>query len=109
MGVVLTSAAIAMVLIYDEEQDTLINFALGVMTFAYAGLMGVFLCVLLTDQGSTVSVIAALVIGMAIIAGSRYVPALADIGIAWPYWMVIATMASFFVCLLGPSRSVRPA
>ncbi|MEO0477604.1 MAG: sodium:solute symporter, partial [Planctomycetota bacterium] len=42
MGVVLTVAALCMVPIYDPEADTLIRFALGVMTFAYAGLMGVF-------------------------------------------------------------------
>jgi SSS family transporter len=104
MGALLTLAALGMVLIYDPEADTLIRFALGVMTFAYAGLMGVFLCVLLTGRGSTISVVAALVVGMAVIAASRYVPAVAGLGIAWPYWMVIGTAASFGACLLGKTR-----
>lgn len=104
MGGVLTVAAIGMVAMYDEKTDTLIPFALSVMTFAYAGLMGVFLSVLLTGRGSTWSVVAALVVGMAVIGASRYVPFVADFGIAWPYWMVIATLASFVVCLLGSAR-----
>ena len=104
MGVLLTGAAIGMVALYDEKTDTLIPFALGVMTFAYAGLMGVFLCVILTGQGSTWSVIAALVVGMAVIAASRYAPFVAEIAIAWPYWMVIGTLTSFVVCLFGSPR-----
>ncbi len=104
MGVLLTGSAIGMVALYDEKTDTLIPFALGVMTFAYAGLMGVFLCVLLTGRGSTISVIAALLMGMAVITASRYVPAVAGLGIAWPYWMVIGTAGSIGVCLLGQTR-----
>jgi len=108
MGVVLTAAAIGMVALYNPDSDTLIPFALGVMTFAYAGLMGVFLCVLLTRRGSTASVIAALVVGMVVIAVSRYVPPVAELGLAFPYWMVIGTAASFAVCLVGEPRRSEP-
>jgi SSS family solute:Na+ symporter len=45
------------------NEDTLINFALGVMGFAYAGLVGVFFCAILTRRGNSMSVIAALLIG----------------------------------------------
>lgn len=106
MGVLLTGAAIGMVALYDPDSNTLIPFALGVMTFAYAGLMGVFLSVLLTGRGSTASVIAALLTGMAVIAASGYAGLLVDLKIAWPYWMVIATGMSFAVCLCGSPRSV---
>lgn len=102
MGALLTAAAIAMVLMYDPGSDTLIPFALGVMGFAYAGLMGVFLCVLLTRRGNTTSVIGALVAGMAVIAASRYVPWFSSMGLAWPYWIVLGTAASFVVCSIGP-------
>ncbi|MFK7789715.1 MAG: sodium:solute symporter, partial [Phycisphaeraceae bacterium] len=104
MGAMLTGAAIGMVALYDPDSDMLIPFALGVMTFAYAGLMGVFLSVLLTGRGSTLSVISALVVGMVVIAASRYVPYVADLPIAWPYWMVLATAGSFGICLLGSPR-----
>ena len=115
MGALLTGAAIGMVALYDPESDTLIPFALSVMTFAYAGLMGVFLCVLLTGRGNTASVIAALIVGMAVIAGSRYLPLLIDwyYGLegepfwwaSFPYWMLVGTYASFGVCLLGRTKN----
>ncbi|MBX2852894.1 MAG: hypothetical protein KTR15_14250 [Phycisphaeraceae bacterium] len=114
MGVVLTASAIAMSLMYNAEEDTLIPFALSVMTFAYAGLLGVFLCVILTGRGSTRSVIAALVAGMAVIAASRYLPVLIDwhYGLqgakvwwpAFPYWMVYGAYVSLVVCWLGSPR-----
>lgn len=107
MGVVLTGSAIGMSLMYNADEDTLIPFALSVMTFAYAGLLGVFLCVILTGRGSTWSVIAALGVGMAVIAGSRYAPGLKELAVAWPYWMVLASAASFVVCLIGSSRRAR--
>ena len=111
MGMLLTKAAIVMVLLYDPDQDTLIPFALGVMAFAYAGLMGVFLCVLLTGRGSTWSVIAALISGLLFIALSRYAPLLIDLlsdgrlvvpwWPAFPYWMLLGTGLSMAVCALG--------
>ena len=107
MGVLLTGAAIGMVALYDPKSDTLIQFALGVMAFAYAGLMGVFLSVLLTGRGSTMSVVAALIVGMGVIAASRYAPAIADLPIAWPYWMVLATLASMLICLLGSCKPIN--
>ena len=62
-GIVL--AVFACVCIYWKQMngDTLIVFALSVMSFAYAGLIGVFFCALLTKRGSSASVIAALIVG----------------------------------------------
>jgi SSS family transporter len=51
----------------DEGGNALLDFVLGVMTFAYSGLVGVFLCVLLLRRGSERSVIAALVTGFALV------------------------------------------
>ena len=102
MGLLLTLAAIGMALIYDEKRDTLIGFALGMMTFAYAGLMGVFLCVLLTGRGSTVSVVAALIVGACVIS-CQFLPQQVNPGLAFPYWMALGTAASFAVCFVGKS------
>ena len=62
-GIVL--GVFACVCIYWKQMngDTLIVFALSVMSFAYAGLIGVFFCALLTKRGSSASVIAALIVG----------------------------------------------
>ncbi len=50
-----------------ERGGTLLTFALRVMTFAYSGLVGVFLAALLTRRGNTASVIASLVTGFALV------------------------------------------
>lgn len=50
-----------------EQGGTLLTFALRVMTFAYAGLVGVFLAALLTQRGNTASVIASLVTGFVLV------------------------------------------
>ncbi|MEZ5976702.1 MAG: hypothetical protein R3F34_00560 [Planctomycetota bacterium] len=60
-------AVFALACIEMRGGQDLISFALGVMTFAYSGLVGVFLCVLLLGRGSARSVIAALLVGFAIV------------------------------------------
>lgn len=62
-GLLLGAFACACIYWQTENNDTLINFALGVMGFAYAGLVGVFFCAILTKRGNSLSVLAALVIG----------------------------------------------
>ena len=51
-----------------DAQSTLLTFALTVMTYAYAGLIGVFLTALLTKRGNTASAVAALIVGFIAIA-----------------------------------------
>jgi SSS family transporter len=94
-----------------SPQTTLIGLALGVMTFAYAGLLAVFLTALFTKRGNTTSVIAALLTGFIVIAlmqdwcwphWTRYISAdLANIKLAFPWHMTIGTAIAFGVCLLG--------
>ena len=58
-GVLLTAFAVVCVFWKHSRPDQpLIDFALNVMGYAYAGLLGVFLCALLTRRGTSVSVIA---------------------------------------------------
>ncbi|MFT5424280.1 MAG: SSS family solute:Na+ symporter [Phycisphaerales bacterium] len=51
----------------DVDGGDLLLFALGVMTFAYAGLIAVFFSALFTKRGSSASVIAALVTGFVVV------------------------------------------
>jgi solute:Na+ symporter, SSS family len=112
VGAIMTLAAIGFVFVYDPADRTFIDFALGVMTFAFSGMLGVFLTGLLTRRGNSASVLAALVAGVITIAllqdgvlawwtktifGTPY-------RLAWPWWMPIGTAASFLVCVLGPPR-----
>ncbi len=50
-----------------QQSSELLNFALGVMGFAYAGLVAVFLTALLTKRGSTRSVILSILTGFVLI------------------------------------------
>lgn len=78
--------------------QTLIDFALGVMAFAYAGLLGVYFTALFTKRGSTWSVIAALLVGFGAVAVLRSQP------IAFPWQLTIAATLAFGTCLLGNTR-----
>jgi len=62
-GIILGAFAIVCIYWQQANNDTLIGFALNIMTFAYAGLIGVFFTALFTKRGSTRSVIAALIAG----------------------------------------------
>src|SRR5690606_31569250 len=62
----------------------LLDFALGVMTFAYSGLLGVYFTLLFTQRGSAASVIAALVAGFVAVGLLQpYVVDLLGLPAAW--------------------------
>ncbi|MBL0870160.1 MAG: sodium:solute symporter [Phycisphaerales bacterium] len=66
-GVALAGFACLCIVWQKYENRTLIDFALGVMTYAYSGLLAVFLSALFTKRGSTASVIAALITGFLVV------------------------------------------
>jgi SSS family transporter len=97
---------------------TLIGLALGVMTFAYAGLLGVFCTAMFTRRGNATSVVLALVTGFVAVgllqdwAWPRWTPLIPVIGpdlagvkIAFPWHMTIGSVLAFMVCAAG--RPVR--
>jgi Na+/proline symporter len=124
-GILLAGFAVAC--IYwkrSSPQTTLIDFALQVMTFAYAGLLAVFLTAIFTRRGNTISALAALITGFGVILAFQTAPTLAalfsnDNGdgsstfslpkIAYPWQMLIATSVSFVVCCMGTPRHSSPA
>ena len=110
MGVIMVVFAVICITLYGGQgKRTLIEFALGVMSFAYSGMLGVFLAALLTRRGSVISVIAALISGVITIA------LLQPTVLTWwsgrmfyhpwhlanTWWMPIGTIVSFLVCIVG--------
>ncbi len=102
----------------SSPSTTLIDLALSVMTFAYTGLLAVFLTALFTRRGNTASVVGALVTGFAMIA--LFQPAIwrfwtgaifglgsgvAAFKLAFPWQMTIGTGLAFAVCCLGRPRA----
>lgn len=90
---------------------TLLQFALGVMAFAYSGLVAVFFTALMTRRGSTGSVIAALAVGFSTVLvlnvqpWTRWGGEAIDLAFTWK--MLIATTLALGVCLLGNSPAPR--
>lgn len=114
-GLILGGFACICIFWMRRNGDTLLDFALGVMAFAYAGLVGVFFCALFTRRGSSCTIIAALLTGffwMFITQRFIYdaVPWLHtprmeyfyDIHFTWK--LTIGVMLSFGVCLLGSAQ-----
>lgn len=88
----------------------LLEFVLGVMAFAYSGLLGVYATVLFTRRGSTASVIAALVVGFSAIllqqhyvVDSLHLPA-AMKALAFPWQLCIGTGLAFLTCIVGQEK-----
>lgn len=95
--------------VYWHSEGTLINFVLRVMTFAYAGLLGVFLTALFTRRGNSGSAIAALATGFLCVLAmepaiwARWAPW--DVKLAFPWRLTIATAAAFIVCWAGGPKA----
>jgi solute:Na+ symporter, SSS family len=113
-GAVLIGFAIVSALRYDAAQRSLLNFALGVMTFAYTGMLGVFLTALLTNRGNTKSVLLSLLTGVVVTIllqdgiYARWTKLLLGQPhkLATFWWMPIGTIASFLVCVAAPKRAI---
>jgi len=106
-ALLLTVMAVVAAILHLDSEQTLLDFALGVMTFAYAGLLGVFLTARLTRRGNLRSVIAALLTGAAAVTLCYTLPHWSTLlfgerwKLAFAWWMVIGTTASLIVCMLG--------
>jgi Na+/proline symporter len=91
----------------------LLTFALGVMTFAYSGLLGVYFTVLLTKRGSSASVMWALATGfVAIGLQQSYVVDVFGLPASWkslafPFQLCVGTAVAFATCLIGNQRNAE--
>jgi hypothetical protein len=85
----------------------LLDFVLGVMAFAYSGLIGVYAVALFTRRGSSASVIAALLTGfVTVLLFQPYVIDLLGLPgmmrtIAFPWQLCIGTLVAGGTCLLA--------
>jgi len=121
VSIIVVAVALALVAIacmgwQRASEEGLLRFALGVMVFAYAGLLGVFLTAIFTRRGNARSTFAALVGGPAVVAILQFAPVwLERNGGAWPAelrpsvgWRMLAgTLVSFGLCFMG-GRGAEP-
>lgn len=91
-------------------QAPLLTFALGVMSFAYSGLLGVYFTALFTRRGSSASVMWALAAGfLSITLQQSYVVDVLGLPAGWkalafPYQLCLGTAVAFLVCVAGRKR-----
>ncbi|MFA5233854.1 MAG: sodium:solute symporter [Sulfurimonas sp.] len=81
---------------------SLISFALGVMAFAYTGLLGVYFAAIFTSRGNKTTVLWALIGGFATVLALQPYTFGFSIGFSWQ--MVIGTVVSFLIMLLGSKK-----
>jgi Na+/proline symporter len=85
----------------------LLDFALGVMVFAYAGLLGVFGVALFTDRGNETTVRVALIGGFltVLLLQPAITKALWNFDINFSLQIIIGTIVSFGIMLMGKKEN----
>ncbi len=102
MGAALTGFAIITAVMQESSGLNLVDFATGIMCFAYAGMIGVFLTAIFTKRGNTKSVIAAIIVGALIIIPLMFQKEFfGQTYIAWTWGGPIGGIVSTLVCLAG--------
>ncbi len=105
----LTLFAMSVLCYYWQRYSNLplLDFVLGVMAFAYSGLLGVYATAVFTRRGSSRSVIAALLAGFCTImlfqgyvVDSLGLPELLKT-IAFPWQLCLGTLIATLVCMMG--------
>ena len=82
---------------------SLIDFALGVMAFAYTGLLGVYFAAIFTSRGDTTTVPLALVSGFLTVLALQPYTFGANIGFAWQ--ITLGTLVAFGVMMGGKQKN----
>lgn len=105
MGVLLTAFAVLTCVMQQSSGLNLVDFATGVMCFAYVGMLGVFLTAIFTKRGNNASVISALVAGILIVIPLMFQKELFGANyIAWTWWCPIGGVITTLICLAGKPR-----
>ena len=113
-AVLLSSMAILCFYWQRYTDMALLEFALSVMTFAYAGLIGVFFVALFSRRGSSASVIAALIIGFfVILVQQAFIVDWLGLPVqfkmlSFPWQLLLGVGVSVGVCLLGDAQKDDP-
>ncbi len=114
-ALILGGFAMACVHWQQAAEQSLIDFALSVMAFAYSGLVAVFLTAVLTTRGNGRSAILALAAGFGTVTllqpqiWSMWAPAAwLSWKMSFPWQLLIATSLAMTVCCLGRNEGRKP-
>jgi solute:Na+ symporter, SSS family len=107
MGVLMFIMAVLSYYWQKYANMPLLDFVLSIMTFAYAGLLGVYFTAIFTTRGSNTSVVLSLATGfIAILIMQKYFVDLLGLpevfkSLAFPWQLCLATALSFTICVMG--------
>ena len=105
MGVLLTLFAVLTCVMQQSSGLNLVDFATGVMCFAYVGMLGVFLTAIFSKRGNNRSVIAALLAGVLIVIPLMFQKELFGANyIAWTWWCPLGSIFTTLICLSGKAE-----
>ena len=107
MGFLLTLFAIIANYLQEQGGESLINFALGVMAFAQAPLLGVFCTALFTRRGNAASVYTAFLSGIVLVLLLQpyMLPRWFGFTLAWTWIWAIVSPICFLICLCGKTKT----
>ena len=99
IGLMLIVVALGVLKFWEANPKTdLLSIALGVMTFFYGALLGIFLVAFLTKtRGNTWSNLTAAVASVVSVVVIQY----SGLGIAWPWFIVIGTLVTVAIAMTG--------
>jgi len=80
----------------------LLNFALGVMAFAYASLLGVYFAALFTNRGNEKTVLWALIGGFLTVLFLQ--PYILGVKVDFSIMMIVGTLVSFLIMMIGEAK-----
>ena len=106
VGVAMFSMAVLSFYWQRHTDMPLLEFALQVMVFAYAGLLGVYFVAVFTRRGNSLSVIGGLIAGFCtVFLLQPFI--LGPAGLAFPYQLCIGTLAAALVAAIPRARNVE--
>lgn len=93
--------------------QNLLDFALGIMSFGYAALLGAFMCAIFTRRGNVGSAISGMIAGGITVyflqphQMKAWTSALfgQPFALAWTWWVAVGAVVSFAVCASGSRRT----
>jgi len=91
------------------SEVSLLSFALGVMAFAYSGLLGVYFSAIFTSRGSEKSVLFALIGGFTtvLVLQPYILGSIIDYNLGFAWQIVIGTVVAFVITQLGKTHKKR--
>jgi SSS family transporter len=102
IGGLLVGAALLVVRFYEANPKTdLLSIALGIMTFFYGAILGIFLVALYTrTRGNNLTNLIGTVASIAAVILVQY-----QFRLAWPWFIVIGTLVTVAIALLGKTAA----